>query len=211
MTGVRRSRRLDKRKLTQSDMTRMNIPELHWKTRIKFIPESVAIATRNYLLELDRMLEKGVGLLITGSRGVGKTSLATIVLKEARSVGYTCYFGSVWEVREKIKNKILFAGETLMLDRCREVDFLALDDLGAEDARDFIFGTKNVVELIKYRAGRGKVTLITSRLDMDEEDKSILMNETAGLLVTLDVTGPDLLEKRQDLLHDMLFKGSDKE
>lgn len=197
-----------RRKLDAEDLRRMNLPEEFWRTRVDQAPESVQEAVARYLRKIERMSQDGIGLFITGSRGVGKTALAAMVLKEARSRGFTAYFSSLWELREMIRSRIMFDDDTSMLGRCQEVDFLVLDGLREEDAQERWFGLKEIEELVRYRGNKRLVTIITTRFsfqDMASGPFRSLLEAAQGHLVQFPVEGPNRHEKRQNDLRRAVF------
>lgn len=180
----------------------MNLPRDYWTVKVQGVPESVQDTVRRYLVNTDTMMERGAGMILSGSPGVGKTGIAALVCKEARSRGYTVYFTSVWELRECIRAKILFDEGTSVLDRCREVDVLVLDGLRTEDQKDYVFGIRAIEELLVGRGARKKVSLVTTRMNMRELREAFegLLDAVQGCMVSLPVEGPDLRRAQNEEL-----------
>ena len=199
-----------RRTLGRSDLERMNIPKKFWGAKVQYAPESVRDVVRRYLLNVDKMVERGAGMYVVGGPGVGKTSIAVMVCKEARSCGFTAYFSPVWELRECIKSRVMFEEDTSVLDRCKGVSVLVLDDLSIEDAKDYTFGARRIEELLAYRGSQKLVTLVTSRLSIADLDDSYesLISSTRGCMVFLSVEGPDQRRKQDEELKRAVF-GSD--
>lgn len=187
-----------RRKLGKTDFERMNLPEDFWRTKVQHVQESVRKPVFTYLRKIDEMVALGAGLWVTGPNGVGKTSIAALAAKEARSRGFTVYFTSVWELRECIRARIGFDDNLTVLGRCQEVDLLVLDDLRIEDARQSFFGGKELHDLVIHRRNRRKPTIITTQLDPHAitEEFSALANATEGCMVFLPVTGRNLRAAR---------------
>lgn len=112
---------------------------------------------------------------LTGSPGVGKSHLAMSILRNLNEIGeksYECLFVSVDEmllkIRESFDNKESRYTESYFVNLLSEVDYLVLDDLGAETggtgttkkATDF---TLRVLYAIA-NARQNKSTIITSNL-----------------------------------------------
>ena len=108
-----------RRSLGVPDFARMNLPEQFWRAKVHNVPESVRKSVAKYLLNTPSMVEDGIGLLVVGQKGVGKTGIAALVAKESRARGYTVFFTSVWEMREMIRAKARFDDEMSMVDRAR--------------------------------------------------------------------------------------------
>lgn len=75
------------------------------------------------------------GFLYMGPTGCGKSHLATGILKAIIEKGYTGYYCNVVDFFAKLRDT--YGGDTAydemdMIDRVNSVDFLVLDDLGAE-------------------------------------------------------------------------------
>lgn len=197
-----------RRKLDAEDLRRMNLPDEFWRTRVDQVSEKTRPAVARYLLNVDRMSQDGIGLFVTGKRGVGKSAVAALIAKEARARGFTAYFTSLWELREMIRARIMFDDETTMLRRCQEVDFLVLDGFREEDAQEKWFGLKEVEELIRNRGNKRLVTIITTRLsfvDMKKAPFKSLLEASQGHLVQFPVEGPNRHAERQDDLRRVVF------
>lgn len=191
-----------RRPLGVADFERMNLPEEFWKATVQSVPESVRDTVRRYLLHIDVMLSRPAGLLLSGSAGVGKSAIAALVCKEARSRGYTGYFTTLWELRESIRARLLFDDEQSLLERCRSVDVLVLDGLRSEDAPEQILGRRTLEELITTRGARKKATFVTTPLDALELRQAFggLMESVQGCMVYLPVAGPNLRREKNDEL-----------
>lgn len=198
MTNVQRLRRPN----TRSDFERMNLPRDYWTVKVQGVPESVREMVRRYLVNTDTMVSRGAGMILSGRAGVGKTGIAALVAKEARSRGYTVYFTSVWELRECVRSKVMFDEGTSILDRCREVDVLVLDGLRPEDQKDYTFGGRSIEELLVGRGARKQVSILTTRMDVKDMLESFggLLEAVQGCMVSVPVEGPDLRQAQNEEL-----------
>jgi DNA replication protein DnaC len=184
-----------RRPLVKADLTRMNLSEEHWFARFDQVPESVRPVMERYLRNLNERLARADGLYLYGAPGVGKTTVAAVVAKEARAHGFTVYFTRVWELREMIRSRIDFDDETTILGRAREVNLLVLDDLRDEDAREKFFPLSEITALLRDRRERRRVTVITSSVTPEVLDSAVwaaFSNALDGSLVRVEVEGPDL-------------------
>jgi DNA replication protein DnaC len=191
-----------RRALSPPDFERMNLPREFWRAKVSGVQEGVRHTVERYLLRIREMREKGIGLLIHGDSGVGKTSIAALVAKEGRARGFTVLFTGVWELREMMRSRVMFEEGTSIQDRCREVDILVLDALGPEDAAEPWVNEKFLADLVNYRRSYRKVTIITSRLPMDVLKSAMpsLLDAVIGALVPLKVVGENLKFRRHDEL-----------
>jgi DNA replication protein DnaC len=196
-----------RRTLTRSDLERMNLPRECWEAKVQFVSESVSDVVRRYLINVDDMVERGAGLFITGGPGVGKSSIASLACKESRARGYTAYFTPVWELRECVKARVLFEETTSVLDRCKQVHVLVLDDLSLDDAKDYSFGARRIEELLSFRGSQRLVSIVTTRLSQKELRQSFgsLLSSTQGCMVFLPVIGPDRRQEQNEELSRAVF------
>ena len=185
----------------------MHIPQEYWYATVQGIPESVRETLLRYLTRVEEFVHRPMGLMLTGSVGVGKTSAATVVAKEARCHGKSVYFVSVWELREDIRNRVQFDESHTSLVRCREVDLLVLDALRVEDAGIPFFGARELEELIQDRTSHKRATLLTTRMGVSELRKggfAGLLDMMLGSVLPLDVKGPNLREAQHaDLMQEL--------
>jgi len=183
-----------RRPLVPADFERMNLPREFWTAKVQTVPESVRDTVARYLLNIDTMIERGAGMLLQGSAGVGKSGIGALVCKEARSRGYTTYFMSVWELRESIRARVPFDDTFSVLDRCRDVDVLVLDGLRQEDAAERMFNARDMEELVVRRVARKFVTIVTTQLGMSDINRAFpgFLEAVQGCIVAVSVQGADL-------------------
>ena len=196
-----------RRALSPPDFERMNLPREFWRAKVHGVQEGLRPTVERYLLRIREMREKGIGLLVHGGPGVGKTSIAALVVKEARARGYTALFIGVWELRESMRSRVMFEEGTSIQDRCREVDVLVLDALSPEDSKETWVNEKFLEELVNYRRSYHRVTIITTRLSSKELKglMASLFEATVGALVPLAVVGENLKHRRHDELVQEVF------
>lgn len=194
-----------RRKLERIDLERMNLPEDLWYSKVDRVLESVRPAVARYLWKIDRMVEKGIGLLIFGPKGSGKSSVSSLVAKEARSRGRTVLFVRVWELREMLRSRIYFDDDTTMIARAREVDVLVLDDLREEDGREKFFPLSEIEQLVSYRGAKRKVTIVTTSLSKKSPVMEKIVSAGKSCMVPFPLRGPDLHERRQQEMKRTVF------
>jgi DNA replication protein DnaC len=111
-----------------------------------------------------RYINRGIGLFFSGQRGVGKTMLATLVLKEFVKNGYSCYYSTFantitmltasWKGERRYFQKKFVDSEVLLLD-----------DIGREHHAE----TSNLPEstfdtILRTRVQEGRATFLTTNL-----------------------------------------------
>ena len=185
-----------RRRLTEDDFERMNLPEEFWRAKVQQVSEKVRPAIIQYLKKIVENVSRGTGFTLRGATGVGKSSIASLILKEARIHGFTGFFVTVWELKEAVRSRLMFDDTRTVLDRCREVHVLVLDDLGLGDLQGG-FGERFVEGLIAYRGSRRRVTVVTTRLEPMKlrEELGQFINTLNGYCPSLLVRGPDLRER----------------
>jgi DNA replication protein DnaC len=194
---------MERRELVRADLMRMHIPEEHWKARSDRASAEVRPVVERYLRHISRMIAEGASLLIHGPAGVGKTSIAAMIAKEARSTYHTVLFCRIWELREMIRSRVEFDADSTIAERCREVQVLVLDDLREEDARERFFTLSEIQQLVLYRASRRRLTIVTTRLDKSTLTDAPL-DRFADVLLPFAVTGPNQHNERQRKVQQMI-------
>jgi DNA replication protein DnaC len=116
-----------------------------------------------YVKNFSYMKEHGIGLLLYGGVGSGKTFYASCIVNKLSGMGYRCMMTSfyrllnmVWEVKERQK----------VLDELNEYDVLVIDDLGTEKQSEFSHSL--LYQLIDVRYLSGLPLIITTNLTPKE-------------------------------------------
>ena len=187
------------------DLLRCRFPRRHWEASVAKASKSVTGCEHTnppmpweigcgYVKKMDVMLKSGVGLLLWGANGRGKTALAVSIGKEFRRRGSTVLFIECAAVKDIFINKAAF--ETVWR-RAQRVDVLILDDLGkgVQDSKGF--GARVIDQLIRHRVSNQKVTFITTNIDpprLADELKISTMHSLKESIVPVKIIGPDRRE-----------------
>jgi DNA replication protein DnaC len=118
----------------------------------------------------DRYLKAGIGLIISGTRGTGKSLMAHLMIKDLIAAGKTCHvttfagmidlFAAGWYSPE---DKAWFNGKV------RNADVLLIDDLGREHNKsETSIGSSMIEAVVRDRVNRGLPTFVTTNLSRDE-------------------------------------------
>lgn len=161
-----------RRRLTGRDLERMRLPARFHHVTFDGVPDGgPKHVVRKFWIGMGTIFEPGEivlngwSALFTGDNDTGKTGAASVILKEARRRGFTCLFIRAQDYRSSVIDKEKFDGVTTVKQRCSEVDFLVLDDLGKEGGDEFSSssGSERMFEdLLRDRCGNRKVTVITT-------------------------------------------------
>lgn len=103
-------------------------------------------------------------MLIRGPTGVGKTHLACAALALLARRG-TVMFAYVPDFVEAVRSE-MFAGSTATLDRAKRVDYLVLDDLGAERSTDYV--REALEKLLNVRLAQRRAAIFTMNVTPEE-------------------------------------------
>lgn len=138
-------------------------------------------AVQGYLADLDRNKQAGIGFILHGGIGTGKSLLATLIAKHALAEGYDAHFTTFSGMLAA-----LTAGWTDADDRdwfakrIRNAGILVLDDIGREHKQrnysksegrlmdnTMALSESSVDELLRHRVAAAKPTILTTNLDID--------------------------------------------
>jgi DNA replication protein DnaC len=193
------------RTLEMADFTRMNLPAEFRKVKPEDIPESIREPISRYVSQVDQMLRDGLGLLLHGPAGVGKTTTAAYVACEVRRRAYPVFFVTVSDLREMIRTRVGVDDGTV-LERVRRVKLLVLDSLRAEDATDSFFGAVDLARLLEARSSWNRATIVTTQIAPAALRTSFpgMMEQARTACVEIKVTGPNRRDHVQEKLQERL-------
>lgn len=131
--------------------------------------ETAAGVCMKYVLNSERLIDRGTGLILTGQFGVGKTFCMNLLLKDLVKLGYDCFgttfssmiqmFTAGWKDEESRKH---------FERRVAKSQVLLLDDLGKEMTTSTNLSGSTLDDVIRSRVQEGRVTLLTANLSFDE-------------------------------------------
>lgn len=144
----------------------MQDPALHKCTFEASEYDSTAIrAARNFVARWPQMQKQGMGLLLWGSVGTGKTYIAACIanalLDQKESVMMTSFGRMLGSLPGPASGE-----QTAAIDQWMRYSLLIIDDLGVE--RDTPYAAEQVYHIIDARYRSGKPMVITTNLTMEE-------------------------------------------
>lgn len=139
----------------------------------------------SYISDLPEKFETNSGILLRGSNGVGKTFIASMIVKEAYRrrytarrttfVGYISKYTDMWFAKTHEEKESF---ETDLVVNFKGVDFLALEEVGKEI--DTKISIPILEDLLRYREEKGLVTILCTNLSLD-----VLKSRYGGSVVSL--------------------------
>jgi DNA replication protein DnaC len=152
-----------------------------------------------YVLRHDDYVDQGLGLLFTGARGIGKTMLATLVLKECIRAGYRCYYATYSSAME------MYTAGWRDRDQKRRFDelflhkkVLLLDDIGREAKSGNNMQESTFEHILRYRVQSCRPTILTTNLDFGDLKESYgdaVMSLLSEQSMVLEMTGQNFRPK----------------
>ncbi|RTZ67649.1 MAG: hypothetical protein DSZ30_05460 [Aquificaceae bacterium] len=143
----------------------LNIPKRFWDADIRKIRHNVSAETLHqiytYLRDFKTFYREGVGLLLIGEQGVGKTYIVTAILKYLyQKYRIRGFFTDTKELSIKLRERFENGTHTELVEALAKVPVLVLDDLGNEVLTDWYRDI--LVGLISKRYNEKKVTFVTT-------------------------------------------------
>lgn len=125
---------------------------------------NVMTKLRKYVSRFPELYADGLGIVIYGNVGVGKSYGAACVANALIDKGYTCYMTSF----PKIKHTIMGIKDNKQeyIDSLNRYDLLVIDDLGAES--DTAYTLEIETQVIDARLRSGKPLIVTTNYTADE-------------------------------------------
>jgi DNA replication protein DnaC len=127
--------------------------------------QSLAKYVENY----DRYASRGIGLLLTGPFGTGKTMIANLVLKEFVKQGYRCFATTFAQTIDMLTASWKSPEDRRYFQR-RFVDseILLLDDVGRELRSKSNLTESTFDNILRTRVQEGRPTFITTNMSPEE-------------------------------------------
>lgn len=147
--------------VTEAVMKRCEIPSNLWNVTIDNIDSDSDIYQDidKYLRNIWTAYEKGIGFVFLGPSQSGKSALASIILKYARSLGFKCLFQNSNDLVSRIIQSEDYDDVQSYESRCLNVDFLTIDHV-EPSTNENRFSIIN--RIIRKRHSWKKPTIITS-------------------------------------------------
>lgn len=163
-----------------------NIGEKYWNANLQFYkkhmrgmqvyiggkrtPKNVDFFSdyiRLYISTFPNRLQDGMGFLLSGECGCGKTGALCFIVKELKLKGYKVYYIDTNELLETISASYdKDEDATRKLSKLKTYDLLVLDDFGSEYGKD-TWRYNIFLKLLKSRYAKNLPTLMSTNLEPD--------------------------------------------
>jgi DNA replication protein DnaC len=146
----------------------------------------------------------GMGLLIIGKIGTGKTHLAVGITKDLVNRGVPCLFYDYRELLKQIQNSYNATVQTTELDVLRpvfETDVLILDELGAVKPTEWVWDTVSLILNTRYNNNR--TTIITTNFEDQPAAGANGSFSPARAATRAETLGDRIGERMRSRLHEM--------
>lgn len=125
-----------------------------------------------YIENRDKFIPNGLGLLLNGSFGTGKTMLSSLAAKEFVKLGYKPFFVTFTEMIEMFTEGWSSAEDKrLFKKKIIESPILVLDDIGKERITKVKLNESTFDHLLRQRTVALRPTIITTNYDLAEIGK----------------------------------------
>lgn len=158
--------------------------------------QSVKRATMRQLAELD-FVPRATNLVFIGPPGVGKTGLATAILRKSLENGYRGCFVQAADLFEDLYASLADRSTRQLVQRLSRIDVLLIDELSYANLRP---EQANVFFKLMEERYQRRPTIITTNLEFEEwyaflgrkDMVAALLDRVRHHCVTIRITGPSL-------------------
>lgn len=133
------------------------------------VEEGALVKVWDYLDNTDAYVNSGMGLILFGGAGTGKTGLASLILKDLLAKGHDCYFTTFSEMIDTYTGGWNDREERAWFHkRIKNAGVLVLDDVGKEYQGRAKNGLPESTfdEVLRHRIASAAVTIVTTNHDM---------------------------------------------
>lgn len=179
------------------------LPETYWRLDEKNFKgdKSALKIIMRYCENLDSAIAHGLGVLMWGTNGNGKTTMSGIIAKHALKKGYTVYYLTLQSMLNMIMASFGSDNETEKIrNLIMGVDILIVDEIGKEhikknESTGTVFGLSEFEQLLRSREGNKKILIGVTNLrpqQLDTKYGESIASLFKGMLKAIEVSGADM-------------------
>jgi DNA replication protein DnaC len=142
-----------------------------------------------YANDFNKIKEQGLGIIITGGYGVGKTHLVAAIAHELMKQGVQPIFGTLISLLDRIRstydNPNVKENELQILNNYNKCSLLIIDDLGKEKPSEWAM--QRLYEVLNNRYENKMPIIITSNYSIEKLKERLTVNdnyETAEAIIS---------------------------
>jgi DNA replication protein DnaC len=164
------------------------------------VPRRIA----QYLDDAEEYIDRGIGLMISGTTGTGKTALAMLILKDLVKAGYDCAATTFAEtVQSLIQSWSDDTEKKMFASRFMYSRVLVLDDLGKEFRNSFRnqLNPTTFDYILRTRVQESRPTILTTNMTFKEVlgDYGVaVLSLLAEQSIEIQLTGTDFRPTARD-------------
>jgi DNA replication protein DnaC len=165
--------RENSKRLMDEYLQKLGIGKLFWEVNMELMRPKQQVM--EYCENLAANIESGVGMLLSGGLGVGKTTILSFIAKRAFLLGTittndlvsSCWYTPKYDLQFRKVNQLFHAIVTKeSLEDVKNCDLLLLDDFGSEYRAEF--PAAQLEEIMDFRYANRKATIVTTNIAKED-------------------------------------------
>jgi DNA replication protein DnaC len=160
----------------------------------------------DYAGNIDAYANHGLGLILHGTNGSGKSLVATLLLKGLLGRGYDGYFTTFQDLLTRFTQGWRDPVEQRWFHRrIKNAGILVVDDLGKEGMKGTDTPMATFDEVIRHRVAASRVSIITSNYSIEDLQKHYggsVMSLLRGSAIEYAFTGADYRPQYRQQVED---------
>lgn len=184
----------------------LNYQRLGWLDALS-VEKGACDAVAEYVQSAPAYTSAGIGMILWGTNGNGKTLMATLLLKGMLAAGYDGYFTTFGDMLNMFASGWRDPEEQRwFLRRVKNAGVLVVDDVGKEGKRGSELPRSTFDEVIRHRVASARPTILTTNFDPADVAQSYghsVMSLLRGSSLSHEFVGDDYrVEYRNSLVED---------
>lgn len=177
----------------------LHYQRLDWDDLDSQVSEGIQVAVMEYAQSAQQFINAGLGMIISGTPGTGKTLLAVLLLKNLLRQGYDCYFTQFNQMLDDYSSGWRDKDDKeWFVRRITNARVLVVDDIGRESKGRDNVATPMFDQVIRSRVANARPTIITTNYSKEEMQSGYgpnVMSLLAERSIEHSLQGPDYRPK----------------